>query len=556
MHIDTTGNMHPHVGCPRSHIQPKSENRTELDQRSRHPIFIVRWSSAVLMAAVMILLVSSRTQAATAPGASGAHGPYPVGAPLTDSAITMAVENELLRDDNVFPNTIDVTSKMGIVTLAGTANNLLNRERVASIAECIRGVRGVIDLVTVTPVSRPDEDIRKDIVNALLDDPATESYQLQATVSNAVVILTGSVATYPEKKLVERIAKSVNGVVEIHNNISIAYLGKRTSAEMTGDITDRIQWDIWLNGDLINVSVMNGTARLTGTVGSVRETWRAFEDAWVDGIVAVDVSGLKVDATERDANRRKMAFAVKTNDEIKQAISATFHQDPRLKGFSPDVVVDDGEIFLRGTVGNIKAKISAEQDARNTVGVESVECLIKVRSKERLSDSAMAAQLKSALFADPVLGDYSLTVAVINHVAYLSGTVDSRFQMAEAMDVATRTKGVTMIINHIKIQREFSSFNADRLAIDPFPYTISEIYNATPHRNDDRLRVDIENALSWCPDVGWGDVKVTVNNGFATLSGSLLTWIGRTEADRAAQQCIETTVVNHIDVKKGAWWWP
>jgi osmotically-inducible protein OsmY len=402
---------------------------------------------------------------------------------------------------------------------------------------------------------RPDEDIRKDILNALLQDPATDSYPVQVSVHDAMVMLTGSVGTFGEKKLVERIAKGIKGVSEIHNNVTIAYLASRTSAEMAGDITDRLQWDIWLNGDRLAVTMKDGAATLTGTVGTVREFWRAFEDAWVDGVTAVDISALKVDPAERDEGRRKMAFAIKSDGEIKKAVLATFHQDPRLKGSAPEVIVEDGEVFLRGSVGNMKAKSSAEQDARNTVGVGSIESLLKVKPKEHLSDPDIAAKLKSALFADPLLGDYSIVVAVVNHVAVLSGTVDSRFQKAEAQDVATRTKGVTMISNRLKIQPEFSSIYAEPLNSDPYPYLITEIYDATPFLSDDQLRVHIEHGLSWCPDVGWGEVKVSVANGIVTLGGTLRTWLGRNEADRVALQCGARSVINHIDVEKGGWWW-
>ena len=87
-------------------------------------------------------------------------------------------------------------------------------------------MRGVIDRITVTPVSRPDEDIRKDILTALLQDPATESYQVPVSVQDAVVTLTGSVGSYAEKQLAARIAKGVKGVKEVRNDVTINYLAK------------------------------------------------------------------------------------------------------------------------------------------------------------------------------------------------------------------------------------------------------------------------------------------------------------------------------------------
>ena len=89
--------------------------------------------------------------------------------------------------------------------------DVLAKERAVKIAESIRGVRGVIDRTTVTPVSRSDEDIRKDILLSLLQDPATESYQVAVSVKDAVATLTGSVGSYAEKRLATRSSQGYQG---------------------------------------------------------------------------------------------------------------------------------------------------------------------------------------------------------------------------------------------------------------------------------------------------------------------------------------------------------
>jgi len=77
---------------------------------------------------------------------------------------------------------VDVSTSQGVVTLSGPVSNLLAKERAVRIAASIRGVRGVIDRISVTPVSRSDADVRKDIQAALRQDPATESYRVAASV--------------------------------------------------------------------------------------------------------------------------------------------------------------------------------------------------------------------------------------------------------------------------------------------------------------------------------------------------------------------------------------
>jgi len=120
---------------------------------------------------------------------------------ITDSGITSAVSGGLTFEEGVVPNDLDVSTSQGIVTLSGSVNNILAKERALKMAESIRGVRGVIDRIAVTPVRRSDADVRKDIQAALRQDPATESYQVAVSVQNGVATLTGSVGSYTEKQL-------------------------------------------------------------------------------------------------------------------------------------------------------------------------------------------------------------------------------------------------------------------------------------------------------------------------------------------------------------------
>ncbi len=164
---------------------------------------------------------------------------------------------------------------------------------------------------------------------------------------------------------------------------------------------------------------------LTGSVGSAVAKSRAFDDAWVNGVTSVDVSKLAVEPGRNDEARQQFKYVIKPDSEIKQAVEMAFRLDPRVVAYSPDVTVQGGVAILSGVVGNVKAKTAAERDAINIAGVWRVENLLQVRPTGPRSDSEMEKQLKAALFWNPLLADVSIDVAVINRVAYLSGTVDS-----------------------------------------------------------------------------------------------------------------------------------
>ena len=108
---------------------------------------------------------------------------------------------------------------------------------------------------------------------------------------------------------------------------------------------------------------------------------------------------------------------IRSDSEIKQAVQAAFRLDPRVSAFSPDVTVEDGVVILGGTVGNLKAKTSAEQDAKNIVGVWRVDNFLKVRPKRRPTDAEMTSKLTDALFWDAWLDNATVNASVNNRVA-------------------------------------------------------------------------------------------------------------------------------------------
>ena len=508
-----------------------------------HRAAIGRWSVLLLVAAGMQILILPPLQAAT-PAKE-----------ITDSRITSAVEDGLILEKGVFPNNVDVSSSHGIVTLSGPADNLLAKDRMVKVAESIRGVRGVIDRITVTPVTRPDEDIRKDILMALLQDPATESYQVAVSVQGAVATLTGSVHSNGEKQLAGRIAKGVKGAKEVHNDVTINYLTKRSDPEIAADVKARLQWDIWINGDMVNATVKDGRVTLTGTIGSAISKSRAIDDALVNGVMFVESSGLTIEPWASEGVHRKSEYPVRSDSEIKLAIQAELPLDPRVSAFSPSVTVEDGMVTLSGTVGNLKAKTSAEQDAKNIAGVWRVDDLLKVRPKDQPADAEMQKQLKAALSWDPFLDSSTIEAGVTNTVASLSGTVDSSFQKAEALDVASRIKGVTMVRNHLKTEQDSSIYyydwpyySYDWPYYNQSPYDASEIVSEL-YPSDEHIKKRIEDAFFWSPFVRSDDVKVNVNGGVATLTGTVGTWIGWGEVDKDARKSGATQVLNQVKVK-------
>jgi osmotically-inducible protein OsmY len=101
-----------------------------------------------------------------------------------------------------------------------------------------------------------------------------------------------------------------------------------------------------------------------------------------------------------------------------------------VNAFDVTVEVEGSIVTLRGTVDNLKARRSAERDARLTSGVSFVRNRIKVQSGAP-SDTPLAERVRAALGRNPLTGRHAIDVSARDGVVYLKGVVDSRSEKAE-----------------------------------------------------------------------------------------------------------------------------
>lgn len=457
----------------------------------------------------------------------GVFTPTSAGQEITDPGVTEAIEDEFLFDRAVDLNDVDISTNEGVVTLTGTVDNLLEKERAARIAETVKGVRGVVNRLEVeSPVQKPDTSIEADVRNALLTDPAADSYEITVDVDNGVATLSGVVESWQEQELAKKVAKSVSGVTAIDDDIDVEYETERPDAEIRAEIEQALRWNVLVDHGLIDVAVEDGEVTLSGTVGSASEKTQARADAWVAGVESVEAEDLEVERWARDEDLRKDKYTVKNDAEIEQAIEDAMLYDPRVYSFNVDPMVNAGVATLRGTVDNVKAKRAAAQDARNVVGVLRVKNRIKLEPVDERSDEAIEDDIRDALARDVYTESYEVGVNVVNGVAYLSGTVDSYFEKAQADDVAARVNGVVSVVNNITVDAIYEPYVYDPYVDDWYLYDYDWYDYEPPYtaQPDWEIKDDIEDELWWSPFVDSDEVTVTVDDGVANLTGVVDTW--------------------------------
>lgn len=487
------------------------------------------------MSSTLLFLLLLRPDAAPVPDEHAVPG---------DAEITRAVERELLLDPVVPSHAIDVATQDGVVALSGAVSDLLARERATRIAETVRGVRSAVNTMIITGALRPDDEIARDVQDALLDDPATDAYEVTVDVADAHVTLGGRVDSWAERQLAETVAKSVRGVVWVDNGISVSFDESRPDSEIESDVEQRLHWSVLIDDALVDVVVADGIVTLSGTVASAAQKRLAQLEARVSGVRGVDASELRVEPCTRDDAPRDGAPAMPGDDELRLRIERTLTADPRVSAFEVQTSVRDGRVVLAGVVDNLEARRVAERRTRRLLGVASVTNLLKVRPALVRTDDDVERAAREAIARSPQLDAEDITVRVRRGVASLRGMVDSYLVKGLAEDVVARVPGVVDLRNGLVVPQGVYAY-------DPFvdawdlrdhgwiPWTMT-----STSKTDVQIAADIREQLLWSPFIDAGDVEVRVEDGVATITGRVDTWLEWNAARENAYEGGATSVRN------------
>jgi osmotically-inducible protein OsmY len=336
--------------------------------------------------------------------------------------------------------------------------------------------------------------------------------------------------------------------------VTVKYDINRPDNEIAAEVKAILDNDVWVDDALVHVEVNGGQVVLTGTVGSVVEKTRARENAWTAGVKSVDDSGLRVEPwAAAGPEKRDREFVAKSDEEIGKAVKDALMLDPRVFSFNPEVTVKNGTVILSGAVDSLKAKRAAEQDAKNTTGVWRVRNHLKVRPENPPPDDELAANVKAALVRDPYVDRYNIGVSAVNGTAYLTGAVDSYFERSQAEEIASGVKGVVAVNNGIVVSYPsytYYTWPYSWYYNAPYYYNRAPGWWSWPLATDAEIKADIEDEFFWSPFVDGEKIEVSVNNGVATLTGTVDTWSDFNAATGNAYQAGAHTVVNQLEVRQ------
>lgn len=208
----------------------------------------------------------------------------------SDADVKNDVEGELRWDPNVDATDVVVTVRDGVVTLTGFARSFSEKWEAESAVKRVAGVVGVAnDLEVRLPVvsERPDPEIARDAVNALIHELPDYVDDIKVVVKEGLVRLEGEVESHRERRHAARAVGRVRGVKGVLNTIKVN--SPVTPEDIRKMIADALKRSALLDVADIVVEANGNEVVLKGTVRSWAERKEADEAAWrAPGVTKVD----------------------------------------------------------------------------------------------------------------------------------------------------------------------------------------------------------------------------------------------------------------------------
>lgn len=202
----------------------------------------------------------------------------------------------------------------------------------------------------------------------------------------------------------------------------------------------------------------------------------------------------------------------RSDEAIKRDIMDEMYWDYRVDAADVKVEVDDGKVTLSGTVPSYTARIAAENDSWMIRDVKDVANRLRVKFPKTFtvpSDEEIRTNATRALAWNPDVYSLDIVVSVTAGMVKLEGTVDSYWKRWKAEDLVSDLRGVIDVENH--------------LAVVPSDEFV-----------DKEIAKDIEDALDRNIYVDAESITVKVENGKATLTGTVPTYYSRNKAYSSA----------------------
>lgn len=445
-----------------------------------------------------------------------------------------------------------------------------------------------------------DRDIAGAVKTEFMIAPNINADSINVGVSDGVVTLSGKTDNILTKKRSAKIAESVTGVKSVINNIMVTK-ATRSDAEIEDDLITALDNNPATDAFQVNTNVSNGNVTLSGHV----QSW---QEKQLCGDVAESIRGVR-----NVTNNIKINYeAFRTDRDIKADIVSRLKWDIYVNQQFIRVAVNEGKVFLSGTVASAAEKEWAFSDAWVN-GVKSVNVYnLRVQWWENsspgsnqqniiLRDKEIETALEQAFILDPRIISDRINIKVNNGVVILRGTVTDLQAKNAAEKDTRRTIGVFGLENDLNVEPRAIPENAEikeqvAHALKRNPYIeglrieisaqngmvyltgtvdnkfeknvageaassvkgVTDVQNDITYwepqaevKSDSEIKENIRNQLYWNPITNSQNIKVQVMDGDVLLTGYVITPLEKSVATMEAYQGGAGEVDNELEVTSG-----
>jgi osmotically-inducible protein OsmY len=208
-----------------------------------------------------------------------------------DGEITQFVRQELDRDPRVGAEAIMLRVTDARVLLWGEVSSPYEKRMAERIARGVIGVLHVENQLQVGGEQDSDENIHRNVADALSTDALLHGQQVDVMVHQGNVTLRGELKDFTSKAQIARLAERVRGVRSVINETKVAAAARLGDDVITGLVAGRLKASPTLRSvaNRIQVQTAGGVVTLTGSVETAAQRAEAGRAAFLtDGVRSVD----------------------------------------------------------------------------------------------------------------------------------------------------------------------------------------------------------------------------------------------------------------------------
>lgn len=255
-------------------------------------------------------------------------------------------------------------------------------------------------------------------------------------------------------------------------------------------------------------------------------------------------------------------------------VKAALIREKDMSAMDVNVETNNGVVQLSGFVDTMDQQERAAKVALAVEGVREVKNdvrlalstgaatgaakTLKGETKRIVSDTAITARVKAALFAEKNLSAMDVNIETKNGVVQLAGFVDSADQQERAAKVAQTVEGVKEVKNDLRLAAAVGAVTgAATGAVGGVLDTVTgTAKNATSETkrvfSDSTITAKVKTALIGEKDLSAMDVNVETKNGIVQLSGFVESKDQQDRANKVAQSVDGVKEVkNDLRLKSG-----